>query len=133
MNKDVKVYVSSEFKESIEKEKLDLLVSRFKEYKKTGIPHETFGRDTTYDFPDKVKQTGMYHIHIKDKTSKKWNLKRISFDKTSNTALVYCEGYLNSNCFLLLGLLENAHATYSRNPLYLLELSDIADRFREHF
>jgi mRNA interferase YafO len=133
MNKDVKVFVSSEFRESMKKEKIDLLITRFKSYKQTGIPHETFGRDTTYDFPDKVKKSGMFHIHIKDNSSKKWNLKKISFDRTSDTALIYCEGFLNRNYFLLLGFLDNAHLTYSRNPLYLLELSDIADKFRERF
>jgi mRNA interferase YafO len=76
MDRDVKVFVSSEFKNSLEKENLDIIVSRFKEYKRTGIPHETFGRDTTYDFPGKVKQAGMYHIHVKDGTSKKWPLKK---------------------------------------------------------
>lgn len=99
MDREVKVFVSSEFKESLDKENLDLVVSRFKEYKITGVPHETFGRDTTYDFPDKVKKAGMYHIHVKDNTSKKWPLKRISFDKTSNTALIYCEGFFNRNYF----------------------------------
>ncbi|TOH44579.1 toxin YafO, partial [Vibrio parahaemolyticus] len=47
MNKDVKVFVSSGFRDSLDKSKLDLLVSQFKDYKKTGVPHESFGRDTT--------------------------------------------------------------------------------------
>lgn len=133
MDREVKVFVSAEFKDSLDKENLDLLVSRFKEYKRTGVPHETFGRDTTYDFPNKVKQAGMHHIHVKDRTSRKWTLKKISFDKTSNTALIYCEGFFNRNYFLLLGFLTDAHSVYARNPHYLLELSDIADRFREKF
>jgi mRNA interferase YafO len=130
---DVKVFVSSELRNSIEKDKLALLVARFKEYKRTGVPHETFGRDTTYDFPAKIKQAGMSHIHIKDKTSKGWHLKKISFHKTSDTALIYCEGFFNKKCFLILGFIENAHTIYQTKPLYLLELSDIADRFRERF
>lgn len=92
-----------------------------------------FGRDTTYDFPSKVKEAGMYHIHIKDSSSKRWELKKISFDKTSNTALIYCDGFFNKSCFLLLGFIENAHQLYRSKPLYLMELSDTAERFREKF
>ena len=69
MNKDVKVFVSSGFKDSLDKSKLDLL----------------------------VKQAGMSHIHIRDSSSKRWHLKKLSYHKTSNTALIYCEGFLNKN------------------------------------
>ena len=129
----VKIFVSSHFQESCPQDMLDELVRRFREYKETGIPHPTFGRDTTYDFPSKVKQAGMYHIHIKDSSSKKWNLKSIAYHRTSNTALIYCEGFWNKDHYLLLGFIERAHEAYRENPLLLLELSDIADRFREKF
>ncbi|MFS1523938.1 type II toxin-antitoxin system YafO family toxin [Microbulbifer sp. 2304DJ12-6] len=130
---DVKVFISTQFKDSCPEEKLSLLVNRFKEYKRTGRPHPTFGRDTTYDFPFSVKEAGMRHIHIKDKTSGKWHLKRVIYEKTSNTALIYCEGYIHKNHFLLLGFLENAHETYTHNPQYLLDLAEIADNFRNKF
>ncbi|HIF5637058.1 type II toxin-antitoxin system YafO family toxin [Vibrio parahaemolyticus] len=133
MNKDVKVFVSSGFRDSLDKSKLDLLVSQFKDYKKTGVPHESFGRDTTYDFPSQVKQAGMSHIHIRDPSSKRWHLKKLSYHKTSNTALIYCEGFLNKNYFLLLGFIENAHQLCKLKPLYLMELADVAERFREKF
>lgn len=133
MGRGVKVFISSEFRNSFDEDKLNVLVSRFKHYKETGIPHESFGRDTTYDFPSKVKQAQMYHIHIKDKTSKQWNLKAISYNKTSDTALIYCEGYYNRHYYLLLGFIDNAHYVYATKPLYLLALSDIADKFRERY
>jgi mRNA interferase YafO len=75
----------------------------------------------------------MYHIHVQDKTSRGWSLKKVSFYNTSNTALIYCEGFFNKNNFLLLAFLNDAHGVYVRNPQYLLELSDIADRFRDKF
>lgn len=133
MHKEVKVFVSSEFKESFDKNKLDILVSQFREYKKTGVPHESFGRDATYDFPSEVKQAGMWHLHIKDSSSKGWNLKKISYNKTSNTALIYCEGFFKKDHFLLLGFLENAHQMYKLKPLYLSELADVAESFRARF
>lgn len=85
---DARVFISTQFKDSCPEEKLSLLVERFKEYKRTGCPHPTFGRDVSYDFPFSVKEAGMSHIHIKDVTSRKWNLKRVIYDRTSNTALV---------------------------------------------
>lgn len=130
---DVKVFISSHFKESCPEDKLSLLVDRFKEYKTSGKPHPTFGRDATYDFPYSVREAGMSHIHIKDGTSKKWNLKRIMYERTSNTALIYCEGYIHKNHFLLLGFLANAHEAYNNNPSYLLCLAEIADGFRSKF
>lgn len=130
---EVRVFISTQFRDSCPEEKLSLLVDRFKEYKKTGRPHSSFGRDATYDFPFSVKEAGMSHIHIKDHTSKKWNLKRVVYDRTSNTALVYCEGYMHKNHFLLLGFLEDAHESYKNNPQYLLGLAEIADNFRSKF
>lgn len=130
---DVKVFLSSHFKESCSEEKISLLVDRFREYKKTGVPHSSFGRDTTYDFPHTVKQAAMSHIHVKDPSSKNWSLKRITYDRTSNTALIYCEGFLNRNYYLLLGFIENAHETYKLNPHYLLDLAEIAEQFRSKF
>lgn len=132
MNKDVKVFVSSGFKNSLEKAKLDTLVSQFKIYKTAGS-HEVFGRDTTYDFPEPVKRAEMYHVHIKDSSSRFWYLKTLSYHKTSNTVLIYCEGLLKKNNFLLLGFSENAHQLYSLKPFYLMELADLAERFREKF
>lgn len=130
---EVKVFLSASFKESCPEEKLSTLVEMFREYKKTGVPHAAFGRDTTYDFPSTVKQAGMSHIHVKDSTSKNWNLKRISYDRTSDTALIYCEGFIYRNYFLLLGFLENAHSAYIRKPQYLLDLAEIAEQFRTKF
>ena len=130
---EVKVFLSSHFRDSCSTEKLSSLTERFREYKKTGIQEPTFGRDTTYDFPSSVKNAGMQHIHVRDASSRKWNLKKIIYDRTSNTALIYTEGYFNRNYYLLLGFIENAHETYKNNPLYLLELAEIADKFREKF
>ena len=129
----VRIFISDHFNKSCDEDKIKLLASQFREYKTTGVPPPTFGRDTTYDFPQQVKEAGMYHIHIKDKTSTNWHLKKIVFHQTSNTALIYCQGSKNKNCYFLLGFIERAHETYLENPLYLLELADIAERFRNKF
>ena len=129
MNKDVRVFSYQPFKDSVSPELYQQLKDKFIKYKKTGITPEDFGRDVPFDFPAKLRDSGLIHIHIKDKSSKKWKLKKFSYNKTSNTALIYAVNYFNPNVFLLIGLLDNAHQVYEENLLYLLELSDIADRF----
>ncbi|EGU57652.1 putative toxin YafO [Vibrio nigripulchritudo ATCC 27043] len=129
MENEVKIFAYKAFKDSIPEEVYDAVKKKFRDYKSKGIVPNDFGRDTTFDFPEQLRQSGLKHIHIKDKTSKRWNLKKYAFDKTSNTALIYCSNYFNPNYYLLIGLIENAHQVYKEDLLYLLELSDIADRF----
>jgi len=130
---DVRVFVSEEMKSSAPKALLKKIVEDFKIYKGKGNIPVNFGRDVPYDFPFSVNQAGLEHIHLKDKTSKKWNLKTISFNKTSNTALIYCQGSIQKNCYFLISILENAHESYCSNPLYLINLAEKAEIFREKF
>ncbi|MBS9971388.1 type II toxin-antitoxin system YafO family toxin [Vibrio alginolyticus] len=108
---------------------------RFKNvrYVSSRIPGCKDDSDLTLGANCQVKQAGMSHIHIRDSSSKLWHLKKLSYHKTSNTALIYCEGFLIKNYFLLLGFIENAHQLCKLKPLYLMELADVAERFREKF
>lgn len=130
---DVKVYLSSHFKDSCPEDKVLALSAEFKRYKKTGVKPADFGRDATFDFPSSVKQAGMSHIHLRDRTSKPWTLRTLDYNRTSNTALIYCEGFFDRNKFLLLGFLERAHETYNENRQYLPMLAEIAEQFRSRF
>lgn len=129
----VRVFVHERLKRTSPSHVLSKLIDDFKIYKATGKLPELFGRDVPYDFPFAVKEAGLQHIHVKDATSKNWTIQKISFSKTSDTALIYCQGAIHSDCFLLIAILENAHQTYRTMPLYLLELADIAEKFRESF
>ncbi|CAH1531037.1 hypothetical protein VHARVF571_260034 [Vibrio harveyi] len=40
---------------------------------------------------------------------------------------------MNKNYFLLSGFIENALQLFKLKPLYLMELADVAERFREKF
>ncbi|HCE1991175.1 TPA: type II toxin-antitoxin system YafO family toxin [Vibrio parahaemolyticus] len=129
MSDKVRIFAYKPFKDSLSPDVYEALKNKFSEYKEKGMQPHDFGRDTTFDFPEKLRLSGLRHIHIKDKTSKRWNLKKFAFDKTSNTALIYSSNYFDDNCYLLIGLLDNAHHAYKNNLLYLLEMSDIADSF----
>ena len=55
-----------------------------------------------------------------------------SLIRTSDTHIVYCQGYFQTNCFLLITLLQGAHAKY-RDNLLMLGLVDIASDFRDRY
>ena len=106
----------------------------FKKYKKGLLQPDNFGRDELYDRPPSVKSSGLHHIHLKDESSKGWHLRYMRlFDKTSNTALVYCVGERSENHFLLLDILENAHSYYKGGQQHILYLAELADDFRKKF
>ncbi|KEQ17484.1 type II toxin-antitoxin system YafO family toxin [Endozoicomonas numazuensis] len=130
---EVKVYLSSHFKESCPEEKIASIAADFKAYKISGRRPDYFGRDVPFEFPNSALQAELQHIHLKDSSSRSWNLKSISYGKTSNTALIYCTGFFDRNKYLLLGFLENAHETYTNNRHYLPGLADIAEDFRSRF
>ncbi|WP_221797512.1 type II toxin-antitoxin system YafO family toxin [Oceanobacter mangrovi] len=127
----LKVFAIESFKQSMTKECFDSIIHDFKSYKSTGVRPDQFGRDTSYDFSQSVADAGLRHKHVKDKSSINWHLKRLDYDRASNTALIYCEGFFNPNEYLLLGFLRNAHETYNENRFYLLDLAAVAEEFRE--
>lgn len=130
---EVRVFVSEEMKSNSPKALLKKIVDDFKLYKNgTSVP-VNFGRDVPYDYPFSVRESGLEHIHLKDSTSKSWHLKKISFNKTSDTALIYCQGSVHKNCYFLISILEGAHETYRVKPQYLEFLAERAEVFREKF
>lgn len=129
----VRVFVHERLKRSCPEHMLSKLIDDFKIYKTTGKLPDLFGRDVPYNFPFSVREAGLQHIHVKDAKAKNWHIQKISFNKTSDTALIYCQGAIQSNCYLLIAVLENAHQTYRSMPLYLAELGDVAEKFRESF
>jgi mRNA interferase YafO len=130
---DIRVFVSEEVKASSSQPVLKKIVDEFKLYKSGQGRPAHFGRDVPYDFPFSVRESGLAHVHLKDSTSKNWHLKKVSFSKTSNTALIYCQGAVQKNCYFLISILENAHETYRVKPLYLEYLAERAEVFREKF
>jgi len=130
---DVRVFLSERMKKSCPPELLQKLVSDFKEYKTTGVLPSDFGRDVPYEFPFTVRESGLQHVHIRDSSSKRWKLQKLSFYKTSDTALIYCQGDIHKHCYLMIAFLENAHQTYRAMPLYLTELAEVAEAFRTKF
>jgi len=85
----------------------------FRAYKETGLLPDYFGRDTAYDKPDDIQDSGLWHIHLAlgdDKFSKpptSANLKdpkAVQWYRTSDTALVYAKGLINENSYSLIAV-----------------------------
>ncbi len=126
----VRVFTSTMIREGVAESELQLLVSKFKNYKETGDAKDYFGRDVSFNRPSGVKSSGLMHAHINE--GRPWGVRLLQFDRTSDTHIVYCQGYFQKDCYLLITLLKGAHAKY-RDNLFLLGLADIAKDFRDKF
>lgn len=126
----VRVFTSQIIREGLPDSELQLLVSKFKIYKETGETQNYFGRDVSFNRPEAIKTAGLMHVHLNDRKS--WGVRLLQFDRTSDTHIVYCQGYFNPSCYLLITLLNGAHAKY-RDNLLMLSLADVASGFRDKY
>lgn len=114
---------------------LKALKEDFRQYKESGIPPSNFGRDSEYNHPftlPGLRQEQVSHVHLEE-PDHPWNLHSVQFNKTSDTHLVYCCGFNDANCYLLMALLApDAHAqALNRNITY--NLGKMAEKFRSKF
>ncbi|WP_432321444.1 type II toxin-antitoxin system YafO family toxin [Yersinia enterocolitica] len=89
------------------------LLDDFIIYKSTGKLPDYFGRDTVYDRPDDIQDSGLGHIHLElgdDKFKappKSANLNDqqvLQWYRTSDTALVYAKGLIDENSYSLIAV-----------------------------
>lgn len=131
---EVRVFTHQTFRDNCPPELLVEITKRFAEYKRTGKPHEDFGRDFPYMKPQSVKDSDLWHLHVKDETSLNWGMRWIQIEKkTSDTALIYTRGFMNQNCYLLINFVKNAHAHYGGTDPFLRAMAVIARGFQEKF
>lgn len=124
---EIRVFTSQIVREGITDSELQLIVSKFKE---SGDEQNYFGRDVSFNRPEVVKSAGLMHVHLNDRKS--WGIRLLQFDRTSDTHIVYCQGYFNPSCYLLVTLLKGAHAKYRDNML-MLGLAEVAASFRDKY
>ncbi|MEJ8324409.1 type II toxin-antitoxin system YafO family toxin [Kosakonia sacchari] len=119
------------------------LLEDFKIYKATGTLPHYFGRDTAYDRPEDIQDSGLFHIHLAigdDKFSdppKGADLtdgKTIQWYRRSDTALVYARNLLDENSYSLIAVFtppaHNKAQDYDRMRIlasYAREFSDRLD------
>ncbi|WED20819.1 type II toxin-antitoxin system YafO family toxin [Vibrio sp. JC009] len=130
----VRVFKHKILIDALTKDELEGLTKDFRVYKETGQKPDIFGRDEAYDHPDTLpilKSEEVKHIHLSANDAP--FLSKIQFYQTSDKHLVYCQGWEDPNCFLLIAILApNAHEQ-ARNRTIMHNLGLIAEKFRQQF
>lgn len=107
------------------------MLTSFSQYKTNG-KFWSFGRDTPYMQPPKVKEYQIRHIHIISRTAYLDYQGRNSrlYDRTSDKVLIYAKSPMHNNHFLLVAILNpDAHIT-AQNHNFMHEIYDIC---KSHF
>ncbi|MEO9748719.1 MULTISPECIES: type II toxin-antitoxin system YafO family toxin [Marinobacter] len=132
----VEVYTSGlikkQYQDKGELEQLDALILDFEDYKRTGMIPQHFGRDELYDHPhtlSSVRMEELQHLHLLDPAN--GPIHAVQFRRTSDIHLVYCQGAMNDDCYLLLAVLEPDAHEQARNRNIMTNLATIAGKFRD--
>lgn len=116
----------------LEPEELAALKADFHQYKDTGVPPDTFGRDAPYDMPGtlpSVRAEDIWHLHLAN-ARQPWPPNATQYHRTSDHHLVYCRGFFHADHFLLMAFLSpDAHAQALNNGV-MHALAQMAARFR---
>ncbi len=133
----VRVFHNKNLEQQLASQGYDIadLKADFKQYKETGSLSSTFGRDVEYDHPytpRAVLQEKISHIHLSD-SKKPWNIRAVQFHKKSDIHLVYCRGFYDEDCYLLMALLApNAHEQALDSNI-MNNLARMAEIFRNKY
>ena len=126
----IKVFMHERLVKNRTPEQINELKADFLKYKRDAIQPGSFGRDEPYDRPSSAKAADLRHIHLNYGTG--WPLRIARWQRTSNVALVYCEGWHSKDNFLMITLLDNAHEQ-ARIITLMSELAEVAERFRAKY
>ena len=128
-----RVFLSGALQELPETER-QALVNSFKRHV-AGEPTPGFGRDELYDHPHTpplVRAEDVAHIHLEDPLTP-WPPGRDPHRNTSDIHLVYCQGFRDANCYLLMAVLQpDAHAQ-ARQFRIMAKLGVMAEEFRRRY
>ncbi|CAI1772575.1 mRNA interferase YafO [Serratia fonticola] len=116
------------------------LENDFRAYKETGLLPDYFGRDTAYDKPSDIQDSGLWHIHlalgddkfkpppasanVKDPQTMQWY-------RTSDTALVYAKGLIDENSYSLIAVFIPSAHEKARDFGRMRILADYARKFSQ--
>lgn len=108
------------------------LVQDFRNYKLTGNLPDTFGRDVPFDHPHTLLlalQERVFHLHLASANAS-WKSETPQYSRTSDEHLIYCQGALEEDCFLLIAILSpDAHQQAKDNNV-MHQLARTAELFR---
>jgi mRNA interferase YafO len=135
----VRLFQSRLIIDTLGKDAADDLLDDFRVYKEQGILPATFGRDAPYDFTHNRQYVQLQHIHIK-RDGKEFPLRLVQFNRKSDSVLVYCPGFFDSNTYLLITVIKhwnhqkpNEVKGTDKDSYLMDKLEKIAEGFREKF
>lgn len=130
-----RIFKSKVIQQQLSDDELNALVNDFREYKVSGIVPEHFGRDVPYDHPNTlptVKKEDVRHIHLGSEDNP-LPIKKIQFYRTSDVHLVYCQGSIESNTYLLMAILSPDAHRQALNRDVMFKLGVMAEKFRNNY
>ncbi|WP_240224550.1 type II toxin-antitoxin system YafO family toxin [Rheinheimera hassiensis] len=130
----IRVFISKVLNEALTVDERAALIADFKQYKAGTLP-ALFGKDVPYDHAFNlgiIKQEQVRHIHLASNGTG-FAVLLTQMKRTSDTHLVYCQGFSNEHCYLLMAILQpNAHHLAKSNQL-MYQLGVMAQAFRQQF
>lgn len=134
MNK-IRVFFHAHLKTILSPDEMTALQYDFKNYKETGKVPDTFGRDALYNHPNSlpiIKSEEVAHIHLADNENS-WPVQTLQFNRTSDEHLIYCQGYFNKSCYLLMAILTPDAHEQALNRSIMYSLGQMAEKFRSQY
>lgn len=129
----IRIFKSALIRHQLSQQELDDLVADFLIYKQEGVLPDTFGRDALYDDDATlplVKEERVAHIHLADADSHFPHFLR-QFKRTSDLAhLVYCQGAMEPDSYLLIIILKPEAHKMARNNNHMHKIGKMAEAFR---
>lgn len=129
----IRIFKSALIRQQLCQQELDDLAADFLSYKKDGVLPDNFGRDAPYDddrtYP-LVKEEQVAHIHLADADAPFPKFLR-QFKRTSDQAhLVYCQGAMDPDAYLLIIILKPEAHKMARNNNHMYKIGMMAEAFR---
>ncbi|HEY0209503.1 type II toxin-antitoxin system YafO family toxin [Acerihabitans sp.] len=114
------------------------LLEDFRNYKATGKLPDYFGRDTAYDRPDDIQDSGLWHVHLSINGDRFITPPRhanladpvvLQWYRTSDTALVYAKSLLDENSYSLIAVFTPPAHRKANDEDRMRRLADYARKF----
>lgn len=128
----MRVFKGLVFRNQLTETEQAALVKDFKHYKSPDALPDTFGRDVPFDHPHTLPlalQEKLQHLHLASVESTRQS-ETPQYARTSDVHLIYCQGALDEDCYLLIAILEpDAHRKAKDNNT-MHKLARSAELFR---
>lgn len=129
----MQVFINSLISNYLDPIQIEALKTDFINYKVFDITPNYFGKDVGYDHPNTpsvLLQECVMHLHL---NFNEWKPSVQPFKRTSDTHLIYCQGAMDPDAYLLITILDpDAHDQIKKFSIWC-EIGEIAEQFRMQY